>query len=546
LAALALAAAISCKGAGCGHDDEKPAAADKPVPESVTLRFRPLDKLGYREHWVYDVDVPGDGLGRNALSLDVALLAKLDQDAFAVRETVLSHVLLRDKQPVPGPSLVGAAFTYSWGRDHSLVSELVAEAPTPQLTAAAKLVAQLARFGTLIEYPDQTVAVGDSWSIEPRQLPIIATLEATLRPTYTLEGLDRTGGDRAASIASDIQVDVPAVPLAEGITVEGGGTASGTLRVRVRDGVLLEARSVMHFSQEITVSGNEILGYREFSATAHVFTTPATASPNLESEPYTLEEPEHDRDCDLAVASALQRVKNLPSYPRVHPMPALRGVTLPSVPGGNLLRAPAHASALLVWNDTRHAELDGVALEPKDLAHALRGSAAPAVLYVYADAALTLERLHALLALVPARSELRLVVRDSQSATQTPKTLRWLDERLRLAAAAPNRDERDRRLHELLTAHLALCEPAVAVYQKAITDPAQWPALPSTLLSKFLGCGCTATSLDGLEATLEATLGSPDLRWLPLSHKSLPDTPAPTANLADLAKQLVGIRARMP
>ncbi len=535
--------AVGCGRLGCAAKPEAVAVEKKAPEPTVTLRFRPLDKLGYRENWVYDVAVPGSGIGRNALTLDVALLAKLDHDSFAVRETVRSHRLMENKKVVPGPSLAGAVFTYAWGRDHSLVSEIAAEAPTPELTVAAKTVAQLARFGTLIEYPDQAVAANDTWSIEPRQLMLVPGLEATLRPTYTLESIENRGGVRTATIATDMQVDVVPLPLSEGITIEGGGTASGTLRVRVSDGVLLEARSVMHFSQEITMQGNEILGYREFSATAHVFTTAGggtTTEPDLSNEPYTIEEPEHDHDCDLSVASAIERVRSVPTPRHMDPLPVLRSMVLPSAAGG----APLHDAGenLLLFADPKRVELAGQAVDPKELGRALRERLreGPHVVYVYADASLPVERMRAMLLLMPARSEARLVIRDANRPLAAPKALRSLDEHLLRASVAATRDEREKRVNELVMAHLALCEPALAAFTRALTDDQAWASAPTTVLAKFIDCGCTATNLDGLEASLEAAFGTPDLRWLALAHV-FDDKLSARANvsLGELTKLLV-------
>jgi len=50
--------------------------------------------------------------------------------------------------------------------------------------------------------------------------------------------------------------------------------------------------------------------------------------PDLGAEPYTLEDPEHDPECDLSVASALQRLRSAPTERRLYPLPALRGVSI--------------------------------------------------------------------------------------------------------------------------------------------------------------------------------------------------------------------------
>lgn len=530
---------------GCGNAAREQGAAasetkELPAP-TIALRFRPQDQLKHREHWVYDTAIPGSGLGRNALSLDVALAAKVDQDSFAVKKTVRAHQMMLDGKPFAAPSLVGATLMYVYGRDNSLAAEISAEGATPVIAAAAKLVAQIARFGTLVEYPDQAVGERDSWSIEPRQLVIVPGVEATLRPTYTIESLGRGGLERTATIATDIQVDVVPLPIAEGIRIEGGGTAAGTQRVRLRDGVLMEARAVMHFSQEITVQGSEILGYREFSATAHMFTDPGTGDPDLARQPYGVQAPEHDPECDLQVASAMQRLRKLPAQARVSTLHALRGVSIPVAAGGEPLEVPG--ATLIVFPDERPAELDGQPIETKTLGQALRktaGSKRP--LYVYADASLPMERVASLLASLPARIDARLIVRDTRQQAAAPKTERWLDERLRLTAALPTHPEREKRLHELIFAHLSLCEPALAAFQKAIGDDAHWSSLPSTAVSKFLGCGCTATNLESLEALLEVVYGTSDLRWRPLP-RALGHEPVPPATLGEFAKLLAAGKA---
>jgi hypothetical protein len=520
--------------------DQKAAAPAQKAPAlpTVSLRFRPMDKVGYREHWVYDMAVPGTGVARNALSLDVDLLAKLDDDAFAVRQTIRAHRMLQNSKPVPMPSLEGASITYSWRHDHSLVSEITADAKDPTLAAMAKLTAQLARFGTLIEYPDQPVAVGDAWSIEPQRLMVAPGLEATLRPSYTLQSIDKQGPDREAVIATDMQVDVVSVPVGEGITVEGGGTASGTLRVRVRDGQLLEARSVMHFSQEITVQGSEILGYRELSATTHVFTTGRNVQPDLAAEPYSIEKPEDDRDCDLQLGSALQRFRTTPSHQRAYVLSALRGLLLPQMPLGEIIEEPG--VGIVLSADGKRVEIDGSHVDSQDMGRVLRAavSGATGIFYLYADAKTPLEHVRAVLALLPAHAQAKLAVRDGQVLAPTPKIPHWQDVRLRRALAAPTMEEREKQLNDLLLAHLMLCEPAVMAFHNALLHPDAWPALEAVILRAYLTCGCTATNLDALETTLQAIFGSPELRAVPLPRALDERLSGPTATVSDLARWL--------
>jgi hypothetical protein len=524
---------------------EERALSEAPVPApepTVTLRFRPRDRLGYREHWGYDVEGPGTGILRNALSLDVLLLAKLDRDSFAVRKTVRRQELMQDGELAEGPTLAGTSFVYHYGRDHSLASEIRVEAKNPILTLLGKSVAEAARFGTLVEYPDQAIATGDSWSIEPRTLTIVPGVQATLRPSYTLASWSRRGADTFAVIESDIQVDLVPLPVTEGVIVEGGGTASGELRVRVRDGALMDARTVMHFSQEISAPAGETLGYREFSATARVFTTEGDEDPELAAEPYKLERSEDDRECALLLSSAAQRFSSAPVHQRNYLISALHAVTLPSVRGGQELRDPG--TTLAIYADARRVELDGTLIDPKDLPRALRAASRErSVVYVYADATLSLERLQAFLLLLAPRAEKRLMVRDAEAALPPAKAMPFQEERLRFALAAPDRRTRESRLHELLRAHLMLCEPALLAFQEATAGApdTREPALRDLrgeLVTAFVKCGCTATNLDGLETTLYAIFGSPDLRYVPLPE-NLDSLAMPgTTTITELAKAL--------
>jgi hypothetical protein len=514
-------------------------ASNSKNAEAVTLRFRPANGEGYREHWIYDVELPGSGILRTGLSFDVSV-NRLDQHSFDVR---LRHVLrrqyhARDGVPEAAPRLSGAVMSSQWGGDRSL-GEVTVETANPQLAAAARVAVAAGRFGMLIEYPDQAVAVGDSWSIEPRTLPVGPALEATLRPSYTLEAIDKSGDDREVVIAADIQLDLLPSTVAEGVMIEGGGTASATLRVRVRDGMLLDARTVLHFNQEIRVQGTEVLGYREFSASAHVFTSAPNAQPNLAAEPLKLEAADADeqRECAALLSSATDRVRRAPAQTRLYLVGALHADALPTAYEGAAIREAG--TSLVIAADPRRVELDGTLIETKELTRALRAAdTLEEPLYIYAEANLPLERLRAVLLLIPRESLTRLVVRDAADATPPPKAPRWLEEQLELALSAPTPAERQAQLQQLLVAHLALCDPALQAFRKASSAHQGFAQLPAQIVSAFVKCGCTTTNLDGLEAILYAMFGSPDLRFLRLP-KALDERKLPaTATTRDLVKLL--------
>jgi hypothetical protein len=528
-----------CIPSACEEATPEPAAEKATAPlQTVTLRFRPLEKLNHREHWVYDLAVPGSGVSRNALTLDTELLAKVDQDSFALRQTIRKQLMVQDGKLVTTPGLEGATLSFVRAGNHALVGEVSGEGKTPLHGTLAKLAAQLARFGTLIEFPDDALAVSDAWSIEPQRLMIAPGLEATLRPSYTLQAIEKGGVDTEAVIATDIQVDVVPMTVVEGVTVEGGGTASGTMRVRVRDGVLVESRAMMHFSQEITVQGSDVLGYREFSATAHVFTTKAGVDADLASAAYSVEEPEEDKDCALQIGSAMQRFRARPSHQRAYFVSALRGLSLPVASGGAPIAEPG--AGVVISLDGKRIEIEGERVEPKDVARALRDAVGDDknAVYFYAGATMPIERLRSLLALLPQRTQARLAVRDAELITPEPKIARWHEERLRLSLAATTKEEREQRLNDLLLAHLMLCEPAVKAFHDAVGKPALWSQLEDKILRAYLKCGCTATHLEGLEATLQAIFGTPDMRAVALP-RSLDDL-APTLTVGDLAKLLLG------
>jgi len=518
--ALVIVVLAGCgQGAGCGNAADEPEPTKAANVPSVTLRFKPPDGTQYREQWVYDLSMPGEGLRRDTLSFDVAMLSRLDQGSYLLKHTVRNRAATLDGHVLPERGLHGVSITQQWGSDHSIVAEIAMSAKTLELETALRGLIETSSFGVLIEYPDQAVAIGDSWSIEPRTHAVPGGMSATLRPTYTLEAIEKHGASVEAVIAVDMQVDLIPSQVVEGVTIEGGGSASGTLRVSVADGVLREAKTVLHFSQEIMVQGSEVLGFREISANAHVFTLPSTQTTEPAAEPVALEAPEDDAECTQTLALAAERVGTAEGRQRVHLVSALHGEGLPAAHGGRQLRDSG--MSLVVFGDGKHVELDGTMVELKDLPIALRaGTLSGRALYVYADAALPLDRLRSVVASLPRQPAPRLVVRDPGAPMLPPKASRWLEDRLRLALSAPDPLERQIRLHSLLLAHLVLCEPAQDAFRSALNAGAKSTTdLPSEIVQAFAKCGCTSTNLEGLESTLYAIFGSPDLRSLALPRR---------------------------
>jgi hypothetical protein len=536
--ALLLAVLTGCgQSAACGKapDAEPMKAANVP---SVTLRLKPPEGTQYREQWVYDLAMPGEGLRRDTLSFDVAMLSRMDQGSYLLRHTVRNRAASQDGHALPERSLRGVSITQQWASDHSIVAEIAMSAKTLELETALRSLIETASFGVLIEYPDQAVAIGDSWSIEPRTHAVPGGSSATLRPTYTLEAIEKHGAGVEAVIAVDMQVDLIPSQVVEGVTIEGGGSASGTLRVSVADGLLREAKTVLHFSQEIMVQGTEVLGFREISANAHMFTLPSaqTAEPVL--EPIALEAPEDDAECSQTLALAAERVGTAEGQQRVHLVSALHGEGLPAVHGGKQLHDSG--MSLVVLGDGKHVELDGTLVELKDLPAVLHaGSVNGRALYVYADASLPVDRLRSAVASLPRQPAPRLVVRDPGAPMQPPKASRWLEDRLRLALSAPDPLDRQIRLHSLLLAHLALCEPAQDAFRSALNAGARSTTdLPSEIVQAFAKCGCTSTNLEGLESTLYAIFGSPDLRSLALPRRADDPRWSSTATVREFARTL--------
>jgi hypothetical protein len=513
---------------------------------AVTLRFRPEPGQSIRENWIYDVEVPGSGILRTGLSFDVAF-NRVEQN-IGVRHTLRRQYYARDGAPQRTPRLVGVSISSLWGSDRSQLGDVTVESTNAEIVSAAHTALAGGRFGMLIEYPDQAVSVGDSWSIEPRAMSVGPSLQATLRPTYTLESIaDDKAGERVAVIAADIQVDLVRSEVGDGVVIEGGGTASGSLRVRVRDGMLLEARTVLHFNQEVLVQGSEVLGYREFSATAHVFATARGAQPNLQGEPIKLEpaDPEDERECAALLSSAAERVGRAPTQTRLYVVGALHAEALPTAAGGSAIREAG--TSLVASFDGKHVELDGVMIETKELPRALRRlHAAATPLYIYAETGMPFERVRSVLALVPRGTLARLVVRDAADVAPPLKAPRWLEEQLRMALSAATPPERHQRLNQLLVDHLALCEGALDAFEKAQSGEHGYADLPARIVSAFVKCGCTTTNLDGLESTLYAMFGSPNLRFLrmrvprPLDERRLSNG----ATVGDAAKLLAADAAR--
>ncbi|MET0385941.1 MAG: hypothetical protein ABW321_08275 [Polyangiales bacterium] len=509
-----------------------PARDEHGADPAVTLRFRPSPGQRWREHWIYDLDAPGTGLVRTGLSLDVNV-GRPEQGGVWLRHLVKRHYHARDGQLTAAAAALGGVQVVSqWGSDHSLLTDINVEAADP---GAARLLRELidaVRFGMLIEYPDQAISVGDTWSIEPRTLSVGPKLPATLRPSYALEAVSGGGDAREVKIGADIQVDLRAQVLEDNVIVEGGGTASGSLRVRVSDGVLLESRIGLHFNQEVRVNGTDTLGYREFSATSHVLSTTTSASqPNLAAEPLEPEPRDADeaRACVGLLDAVEARVGHGATPLLAYTLGALHADLLPRAAGGSPLREAG--AVLLITPDGRRLELNGLVVEAKDLIRALRlvqPSEQP--LYVLAPAHLPAERLQSTLAVLPRGSDVRLLQRTSRDDVPLPKPTRWLEDRLRAALVVEQERERESRLSQLLIDHLTLCEGALDAYRS------QEPAgeQPRQILRALTRCGCTTTHVDGLELTLHALFGSAELRALRLSRRMIKRRLRPGASVQDL------------
>lgn len=530
------ALAVALLFAGCSAPRD-----EKPNQDSVSLRFRP--KLGqrWREHWIYDFDEPGTGRVRTGLSFDVSV-AQADANNITLRHSVRKQYRARDGSAQTMLWLGGSVMTSFWGRDRSWVAELGIDARTQEVVSALRQLGSSARFGTLIEYPDQAVSVGDSWSIEPRTLLVGPGLSAVLRPSYTLESVGKTGSEREVVIDADVQIDLVPEVLGDAVVVEGGGTASGTLRVRVSDGVLLEARSVLHFNQEVRVQNAESLGYREFSARSHVVTTAANENGDLAGEPLKLEpaDAEETHACVLQLEAAEQRVGHASTPLRQFILGALVGEGLPRASAGAGLREAG--ATLSISADGRHLELDGAPIELKDLTKTLRSARGAGPLYIYAPAALPAERLRAILPAIPQGIAARLMVRDASAQTPPPRASRWLEEQLRLAFSMPSPVERQGHLHQLLVDHLVLCDSALDTFRKTESTRQGYSELPGRITAAFVQCGCTTTHLEGLETTLHALFGSPELRWVRLPLRWEGRMRGLTAgSLQDVANELSGV-----
>jgi hypothetical protein len=268
-----------------------------------------------------------------------------------------------------------------------------------------------------------------------------------------------------------------------------------------------------------------------------VFATPPGQTAEPAAEPVALEPLEDDPECAQTLSLTTERVGNAEGKQRVHLVSALHGEGLPAAHGGSQLRDSAMSLVVLGGDEV---ELDGTVVDLANLSATLRAmKPAGRALYVYADAALPLDRLRSVVTSLPRSSAPRLVVRDPAAPSQPPKASRWLEERLRLALSAPDPLERQIRLHSLLLAHLALCEPAQDAFRSAVNGGSRSTAdLPEEIVQAFEKCGCTSTNLEGLEATLYAIFGSQDLRSLPLPRR--PEDPRWTATptVREFAKSL--------
>lgn len=502
------------------HSACSPVPASKsPDPPAVMLRFKPSAGQRLREHWVYDLDAPGSGIERWAYSFDVSVQRPDAQNAqnsslrYVVRHQYRAHL----GRAIAAPDLSGTHLTAVWGSDHSLLTDMNMETRAGDAGADARNFAAGARFGMLIEYPDQPLSVGDSWSIEPRTTTVGPALGATLRPSYTLESITGSGEQRVAMIAADIQVDLVPEVLGTSVVVEGGGTASGSLRVRASDGVVLEARTVLHFNQEVRVPSMEALGYREFSATAHVETTDAQGQVDLAADPWRIEpsDPDEERACAAQLDAAAERAGHLSQQLQPQLLAAMYPDALPTAPFGPAVEEAG--SVLLLGADGKRFELDGVAYEPKDLPRALRNApGARNALYLLAPYDMSVERLRAALMLLPAGVSPRLLVRAAGDDVSLPRPSRWLEEQLRAALAAGSSTDRQLLLNQLLVDHLVLCEGALDAYRRVTGAHSGLAELPERILSELSRCGCTTTNLDGLEVTMHALFGWSELRALRL------------------------------
>ena len=517
-------------------------AGKSPEPPAVMLRFKPSAGQRFREHWVYDLDAPGSGIERWAYAFDVSV-QRLDAQntphsslRYVVRHQYRAHL----GRVIAAPDLSGTHMNASWGSDHSLLSDMNMDARGREASADARSFAAGARFGMLIEYPDQPLSVGDSWSIEPRTLTVGPALGATLRPSYTLESITGMGDQRVAVIAADIQVDLVPEVLGNGVIVDGGGTASGSLRVRASDGVVLEARTVLHFNQEVRVQSMEALGYREFSATAHVVTTDMQGQVDLAADPWRIEptDPDEERACAAQLDAAAERTGHLGVQLQPQLLAALYPDALPTAPFAPAVEDPG--SVLLLGADGKRFELDGVSYEPKDLPRALRNApGARNALYLLAPYDMPIERLRAALMLLPGGVSPRLLVRAAGDELSLPRPSRWLEEQLRAALAAGSSTDRQLLLNQLLVDHLVLCEGALDTYRRVTSARTGLSDLPERILSELSRCGCTTTNLDGLEVSMHALFGWTELRSLrlpfPRFERRLHGL-SPTATVQDLVR----------
>jgi hypothetical protein len=244
-----------------------------------------------------------------------------------------------------------------------------------------------------------------------------------------------------------------------------------------------------------------------------VFTTGLSAQPSLDGalikgEPI---DPEDERECATALQAIAGRIGHAIAPTRQYLIAALRSDSLPRALGPPLREA---GTSLVIGEDPKRVELEGEAIETKDLTKTLRSwQVASDPVYVFVSADAPLERLRAVVAALPRGNPARLVVRDAADPASLPKPQRWLEEQLRSITGRATASEREQRLRALLADHLVLCEGARDALRAADSN---YTELLGRIVRALAKCGCITTSLDGLETTLSALLGSSRLRYVRL------------------------------
>jgi hypothetical protein len=253
-----------------------------------------------------------------------------------------------------------------------------------------------------------------------------------------------------------------------------------------------------------------------------VFETGTTAQPDLEKEPSKIEpaDPEEERACSTLLDAVARRIGRASTPMRVYTLAALHVDALPALPktslalqAGTLVRELG--STLQLMADGKHVEFDGAVLELRELARAVRQPQASLdPVYVLAPASLSIDRLRSVLALLPRRASVRLLVRVGQAAP--PKATRFVEEQLRIALDAASPASRQTRLNQLLVEHLVLCQGALDAYHKSEKARVLATDMPREVLSSVARCGCTSTQVDGLELALSALYGTAEVRAIKL------------------------------